>query len=168
MGADGLIIDDLLTVKLSPKITWLKEGIGVGDAGLHPAEPLLEMFRKLGLQHFFAHFDLKSLATDGLENLHKIGGDGDGHEYVVGVRSQQFYAMWHGETAFEPVAGTTKEFLQWLGQLRDANHRRSLATGGCRLPRQSRAHRCRRARQKEKPDLDEGVQEALAGEARTT
>lgn len=114
IGADGLTIDDLLAAKLAPKVTWLKEGISVGDAGLYPAEPLLEKFRKLDLPNFFEHFDLQSIASDGLENLQMIGGDGDGHEYAVGLRSQRFYVMWHGEAAFEPVAATTKEFLQWV------------------------------------------------------
>jgi hypothetical protein len=114
IGADGLTLDDLLTVKLSPKIRWLGQGVGVGDAGLHPAEPLIPSFKRLGLPGFFEHFDLRSIAKDGLDNLHKVGGDGDGHEYVFGVRSQRFYAMWHGEAAFEPVAGTAKEFVQWV------------------------------------------------------
>ncbi len=73
--------------------------------------PLLAGFDKLGLAGFFEHFDLQSIKKDGLENLRTVGGDGDGHEYVVGLRSQQFYAMWHGEAAFAPVA---KEFLQWV------------------------------------------------------
>src|SRR5690606_28854705 len=104
IGADGTAIDDLLTEKISSKLRWLKQGVSIGDAAVHPAEPLLETFAKIGLSDFFRHFDLASIADDGLENLHKVGGDGDGHEYVVGVRSQRFYAMWHGETAFEPVA----------------------------------------------------------------
>src|SRR5262245_46737919 len=93
IARDGLTVDDLLTVKISPKISWLKEGIGVGDAGLHPAEPLLISFKDL--PNFFEHFNLKSIEKDGLENLQKVGGDADGHDYIVGVRSQQFYALWH-------------------------------------------------------------------------
>lgn len=115
IGADGLTVDDILTIKISPKIHWLKSGIGIGDAGLHPAEPLLTRYEKLGNPDFFdEYYDLTTIEQDGLENLQKVGGDGDGHEYVVGVRSQQFYAMWHGATEFEPVARTAKEFLQWV------------------------------------------------------
>lgn len=114
IGAEGATIGDLLTEKVSPKLRWLRRGISIGDSGLHPAKSLLDAFAKLGHSNFFRHFDLTSIAKDGLENLHWVGGDGDGHEYVVGVRSQQFYAMWHGEAAFEPVAATTKEFLQWV------------------------------------------------------
>src|SRR5262249_10887844 len=36
------------------------------------------------------------------------------HDYAVGARSGRFYAMWHGRPAFEPVAGTAKEFIQWV------------------------------------------------------
>jgi hypothetical protein len=114
LGADGLTVDDLLTVKVSPKVRWLKGGIGIGDAGLHPAEPLLAVFERLRLPDFFQFFDLTSIAKDGLEGLQKVGGDGDGHEYLVGVQSGLYYAMWHGQTAFEPVARTAKEFIQWV------------------------------------------------------
>lgn len=114
IGADGATIDDLLTVKIAPRLRWLSQGVSIGDAGIHPAEPLLATFEKLGLSDFFRDFNLASVKEDGLENLHKVGGDGDGHEYVLGLRSQQFYAMWHGETQFEPVARTTKEFIQWV------------------------------------------------------
>lgn len=114
LGAGGLTVDELLTVKLSPKVRWLKQGIGIGDAGLYPAEPLLAFFKRQNLSDLFRSFDLASIKDDGLENLNMVGGDGDGHEYVVGTLSQQFYAMWHGETQFDPVAGTTKEFIQWV------------------------------------------------------
>jgi hypothetical protein len=114
IGAGGVIIDDLLTVKIAPRITWLKQGVSIGDAGIHPSEPLLATFKKLGLSDFFEFFNLASIKEDGLENLYKVGGDSDGHEYVLGVKSQRFYAMWHGSTEFEPVARTTKAFIQWV------------------------------------------------------
>lgn len=114
LGANHITIDELLTVKLAPKLHWLSQGASIGDAGVHPAEPLLETFEKLGFTDFFEDFDLASIKEDGLENLYKVGGDGDGHEYVVGVKSKRFYALWHGEASFEPVAGTVKEFLQWV------------------------------------------------------
>lgn len=113
LRAGGPTIDDLLTVKLSPKVRWLKQGIGFGDVALHPAEPLLSFYQRLKLPDFFRHFDLKSIREDGLENLQKVGDDADGHEYVFGVHSQRFYALWHGQPSFAPVAGTTKEFIQW-------------------------------------------------------
>lgn len=114
LGANGLTVDDLLTVGVSTKVRWLSQGIGIGDAGLHPAEPLVSAFQRLGVPDFFRNFDLKSIAGDGLDGLHKVGGDGDGHDYVAGVRSGQFYVLWHGEAAFDPVAATAKEFIQWV------------------------------------------------------
>jgi hypothetical protein len=114
IGAGGVTIDDLLTVKIALKVRWLEQGVSIGDAGIHPAEPLLAVFKRLRLPDFFRFFNLESIKEDGLDNLHKIGGDGDGHTFMVGTRSQRFYAMWHGETEFEPVAGTTKAFIQWV------------------------------------------------------
>lgn len=114
LDANAPAVDDLLTVKVSPKVRWLSQGIEIGDAGLHPAEPLVAAFQRLGVPDFFRNFDLKSIAGDGLDGLQKVGGDGDGHDYVAGDRSGRFYVLWHGEAAFEPVAATAKEFIQWV------------------------------------------------------
>jgi len=114
IGANAVTIDDLLTVRIGPKINWLKQGVSIGDAGIHPTESLLDNFKRSGLSDFFEHIDLEPIAADGLENLQKIGGDGDGHEYVVGVKSQQFYVLWHDPTEFEMVAKTANAFIQWV------------------------------------------------------
>jgi hypothetical protein len=114
LGTGGVTIDQLLTVALSPRITWLHQGLNVGDAGLHPAESVLERFKRWDMPDFFKDFNLTSVAEDGLENLLKVGGDGDGHEYVFGPRSERFYAMWHGEDSFDPVADSTADFIQWV------------------------------------------------------
>jgi hypothetical protein len=96
------------------ELTWLRQGASIGDAGIHPAEPLLARFAKLGLDNFFEFFDLSSIEPDTLESLFKVGGDGDGNEYVVGVKSKRFYSMYHGDESFEPVADTVDEFIQWI------------------------------------------------------
>src|SRR4051812_14939588 len=90
LGVDRLTVDDLLAVRVSAKVRWLSRGIGIGDAGLHPAEWLLPVFQRLNLPDYFRNFDLKSIAGDGLDGLHKVGGDGDGHDYVAGERSGRF------------------------------------------------------------------------------
>lgn len=114
IAANGLTIDQLLTEKLSHKLTWLRQGASIGDAGIHPAEPLLERFKSLGLDNFFEFFDLSSIEPDTLESLFKVGGDGDGNEYVVGVKSQCFYSMYHGDEEFELVGDSVDSFIQWV------------------------------------------------------
>lgn len=118
IGANGVTIDELLTETISPKLRWLKQGVGIGDAGLGPAKPLLATFEKQGLTDFFEYVELQPIEADGLENLHLIGGDGDGHEYVVGLKSEQFYVMWHDPTEFELVGQTEREFIQWVIRMR--------------------------------------------------
>jgi hypothetical protein len=59
-------------------------------------------------------FNMKSVKQDGLDGLQFVGGDGDGHEYIFGLKSQRFFILWHGAMEFEPVAKTSKAFIQWV------------------------------------------------------
>lgn len=112
IAADGLTVDELLTEPISSRLKWLSRGISIGDAGVGPARPLLKVFDYI--PGFFEGIDLTPIEKDGLENLYLIGGDGDGHEYVVGTKTQCFYALWHDPSEFEKVATTSNAFLQWV------------------------------------------------------
>lgn len=116
LHADGPTIESLLTEKISSKLNWFSTGHGgwIGEAGMHSIESVPARYEELGYPDYFDNFDLEEIKEDGLENLYKLGGDADGNEYLVGLRSQQFFAMWHGCMEFEPVARTTKQFIQWL------------------------------------------------------
>lgn len=114
IGAKGVTIDELLTVKIAPKTVWLKQGVGIGDAGLCPIIPLRAVYKKFIDSDFFERFEMKSVRQDGIDGLQYVGGDGDGHEYIFGLKSQQFFILWHGAEVFEPVAKTSKAFIQWV------------------------------------------------------
>ena len=123
IGGDGLTIDELLTARITSRLKWLTQGVSIGDANVGPGRPLLEVFNSY--PNFFKYADLSPVQADGLENLLVIGGDGDGHCYVVGTKSHSFYALWHDPTEFEKVATTSKAFLQWV------IHNRSDHLPGC-------------------------------------
>lgn len=95
-----------------PRTTWLDEPIAIGDCHLSPSMPLFERFDA-------DHFDefakgLEVVAEDGLANLQIIGGDGDGHTYLVGSRTGEFFVLWHDPDEFENIAKTREEFIQWM------------------------------------------------------
>ncbi len=112
IGSEGVSIGDLLTETVSEDRRWLNRGVRVGDSNLGPSRPLLQVFDYI--PDFFEYVELDPIEADGLENLHWVGGDGDGHDYVFGSQTQQFYVLWHDPTEFEAVADTTDEFLQWV------------------------------------------------------
>ena len=84
----------------------------VGDCHLSPSIPLFQRFDADRFDEFAKGLDV--VAEDELANLQIIGGDGDGHTYLVGNRTGEFFVLWHDPDEFERIAKTREEFIQWM------------------------------------------------------
>ena len=110
---DGRPFDDLLVDSPTIEARWVVTPISIGDCHLlHEPVSIVERMLKADLLEFVE--DLAVIEKDGLDNLYTLGGDGDGHDYVIGIKSGDYYVLWHDPTEFEVIASTHDDFIQWI------------------------------------------------------
>lgn len=109
---NGRSFEEFFCSHTIPHTTWVDELIKIGDCHLSPSMPLFERFDAERFDEFANGFEV--VAEDGLANLQIIGGDGDGHTYLVGSRTGEFFVLWKNPYEFENVAKTREEFIQWM------------------------------------------------------